>query len=98
MMKKYIPLILVVSMAMMLFTGCQETQDAPAEMQKDQEQMLHQDACLSSDSRPRGRYRVKNMVPKQARPPENAWPVRPIVPPVPIKVAAAVQTVKKTGR
>lgn len=39
-MKKYIPLILVVSMAMTLFTGCQETQDAPAEMQKDQEQML----------------------------------------------------------
>lgn len=39
-MKKYISLILVVSMAMTLFTGCQETQDAPAEMQKDQEQML----------------------------------------------------------
>lgn len=40
MMKKYISLILVASMAMMLFTGCRETQDAPAEMQKDQEQML----------------------------------------------------------
>ena len=37
MMKKYISLILVVSMAMTLFTGCRETQDAPAEMQKDQE-------------------------------------------------------------
>lgn len=33
-MKKYISLILVASMAMMLFTGCRGDADAPAEMQR----------------------------------------------------------------
>lgn len=39
-MKKRISLILLASMAMMLFTGCRETPDTPVELQKDQEQML----------------------------------------------------------
>ena len=39
-MKKHISLILLASMAVALLTGCRETQDAPAELQKDQEQML----------------------------------------------------------
>ena len=40
MMKKHISLILLASMAVTLFTGCRETPDATAELQKDQEQML----------------------------------------------------------
>ena len=39
-MKKHISLILTALMAMTLFTGCREIPDAPAELQKDQEQML----------------------------------------------------------
>ena len=39
-MKKHISLILLASMAVTLFTGCREIPDAPAELQKDQEQML----------------------------------------------------------
>ena len=39
-MKKHISLILLASMAVTLFTGCRETPDATAELQKDQEQML----------------------------------------------------------
>lgn len=39
-MKKHISLILLASMAVTLFTGCREIPDTPAEMQKDQEQML----------------------------------------------------------
>ena len=39
-MKKHISLILLASMAVTLFTGCRETPDTTAELQKDQEQML----------------------------------------------------------
>ena len=39
-MKKHISLILLASMTVTLFTGCRETRDAPAELQKDQEQLL----------------------------------------------------------